>query len=84
MDGESAAASTVAFLREHVGDVITLEFDDGEVIDAKLLHLDADDHNDITYDVVRVRTSASERQYDSTAAYLMPISAIRRATIRER
>lgn len=68
------------FLRKHRGSVVTLEFDDGEIIDARLLHVDPDDHEDITYDVIRVRASGPTTAYDPSTVYVMPISAIRRVT----
>jgi hypothetical protein len=81
MHDDSVAASMIAFLRQHVGDVVTLEFDDGEIVDARLLHVDLEDHEDITYDVVRVIATGANTAYDPHAVYLMPISAIRRAVI---
>jgi hypothetical protein len=34
--------------------VVELRFSDGEVVEAKLLAIDPDDHEDVTYEVVRV------------------------------
>ena len=43
-------------LAAQIGRIVELRFEDGEVVHAKLLALDPDDHEDITYEVVRVIT----------------------------
>ena len=37
--------------------IVELRFSDGEVVEAKLLAIDPDDHEDVTYEVVRVVSS---------------------------
>jgi len=68
--------SVANLLVANMGRVVTLSFDDGEVVDAKILHVDLDDHRDITIDVVAVRRAIPTTHYDPNVVYVMPIAAI--------
>jgi hypothetical protein len=60
---------------------VTLEFNDGEVIDAVLLKVDSVEHDDITFDVIRVRTAAHDSpRYDSKNVYVAPIESVARVS----
>lgn len=56
---------------------VTLEFEDGEVVDAVLLKVDASEHDDITFDVIQVRRTVREQSYDRKNVYVAPISSIK-------
>ena len=64
-------------LLRHKSQSVTLEFDDGEVIDAILLNVDPSEHADITFDVIQVRHTVREQPYDKKNVYVAPISSIR-------
>jgi len=51
----------VRILRANVGSVVTIECRDGEVVEAKISSIDSDEHNDVTYEVVSVRSSGPRR-----------------------
>jgi hypothetical protein len=68
----------VELLRRHIGSAVTVEFTDGEIIDAEILHVDADDHRDFTYDVRRVRVRGPSTDYSRSGAYVMPVEFVRR------
>lgn len=46
-------------LAAQIGRTVELHFEDGEVVHARLLAIDPDDHEDLTYEVVRVIAAAS-------------------------
>lgn len=56
---------------------MTIEFVDGEVIDARILHIDAENHRDFTHDVLRVRRKGSNTDYSKLGAYVAPIGMIK-------
>ena len=66
----------VQFLKEHMGAVVTLVLDDGEVVDAKVLFVDPTDHEDVIYDVIRVQVAGAKTDYTREGAYAIPLSAI--------
>jgi hypothetical protein len=70
----------VAELTRHKSKTVTLEFTDGEVVDAVLLEVDSDEHEDITFDVVRVRQQIEGTRYDARNVYVAPINTVRRVT----
>lgn len=57
---------------------VTIEFDDGEVVDAVLLSVDPDEHEDLLFDVLSVRVPSADRKYDRRNIYRAPISDVRR------
>jgi len=73
----------VAELTRHTSKSVTLEFDDGEVVDAVLLKVDSTEHDDITFDVLRVRQRVEGTRYDARNVYVAPISTVRRVTLLE-
>jgi hypothetical protein len=72
-----AAVDVVELLRRYKGSPVTLEFADGEIIDADILHLDLEDHRDFTYDVRRVRVRGPNTDYSRTGAYVAPIDLVK-------
>lgn len=64
-------------LRRYRGSLVTLEFNDGESIDAHVLQIDAEDHNDFTYDVRRVRVAGPSTDYSKRGAYVTSISRLK-------
>ena len=56
---------------------MTIEFVDGEVIDARILHIDAEDRSDFTYDVLHVRRTGSNTDYSKLGACVAPIDMIK-------
>ena len=64
-------------LRRYKGTPVTLEFTDGEFIDANILGIDAEDHEDFTYDVRRVRVSIPSTLYSKDAAYIAPLEMLK-------
>lgn len=64
-------------LNRHRSQAVTLEFVDGEVIDAILLNVDPAEHEDVTFDVIQVRHTVRESPYDKKNVYVAPISSIR-------
>jgi hypothetical protein len=56
---------------------VTLEFEDGEVVDAILLDVDPSEHEDITFDVIQVRHTVREKPYDKKNVYVAPINSIK-------
>jgi prephenate dehydrogenase len=67
-------------LAQHKSQRVTLEFDDGEVVEAVLLDVDANEHDDITFDVIAVRHAVREAQYDPNNVYVAPISTVKRVS----
>jgi len=67
----------VALLRRYKGSTVTLEFTDGEVIDADILHIDAEDHRDFTYDVRRVRVAGPNTDYSKRGAYVTSLAMLK-------
>lgn len=59
---------------------VRLEFEDGEVVDAVLLDVSPEEHEDITFDVVQVRHAVRADSYDRRKVYVAPIRSIRRVT----
>jgi hypothetical protein len=59
---------------------VTLEFEDGELVDAILLKIDPSEHEDITFDVIQVRRTVREEPYDRKNVYVAPISSVRSVT----
>jgi len=68
----------VRILRANVGSVVTIEFRDGEVIEAKISSIDSDEHNDVTYEVVSVRSSGPGAGYQQGNFYQAKIADIAR------
>jgi len=64
-------------LRLHTSKSVTLEFEDGEMVDAILLQVDPSEHEDITFDVIQVRRAVRQKSYDRKNVYVAPISSIR-------
>lgn len=62
-------------LRVLKGKEVTLEFQDGEVVDAKVVDIDAE-HNELIYDVLAVRRAISEEAYPRTKVYTAPIATV--------
>ena len=67
----------VELLRRYKGMPVTLEFKDGEVIDADILHIDAEDHGDFTYDVRRVRLAGPSTDYGKSGAYVSTLDMLK-------
>jgi hypothetical protein len=67
-------------LLQHKSHSVTLEFDDGEVIDAILLNVDPLEHQDITFDVIQVRHTVRGKPYDKKNVYVAPITSVRSVT----
>ena len=67
----------VELLQRSVGSVVTVEFDDGEIIDAEILQVDMDDHRDFTYDVRNVRVRGPHTDYSRAGVYVMSVELIR-------
>lgn len=65
-------------LRANVGSVVTIEFADGEVIEAKISSVDSDEHNDVTYEVVSVRSPGFGVRYKPGNFYQAKIADIAR------
>lgn len=71
----------VALVNELVnnrGKAVTLEFDDGEIIDARLLSIDPEEHEDIVFDVLAVRQPGRSGGYDPRNIYTAPIASVKR------
>ena len=64
-------------LLRYKGTPVTLEFKDGEVTDADILHVDAEDHRDTTYDVRRVRVAGPKTDYRKKGAYVSPLDMLK-------
>jgi hypothetical protein len=64
-------------LLRHKSQSVTLEFDDGEMVDAILLNVDPLEHEDITFDVIQVRRTVREYPYSKKNVYVAPISSVR-------
>jgi len=56
---------------------VTLQFTDGEIVDAILVGVDAQEHDDITFDVLAVRQPIAKSAYDVRNVYTAPISSVR-------
>lgn len=67
-------------LRAHVGGLVTIEFADGEVVDAKLSSVDLEEHADIIYEVVTVRSPGAGVAYEPEKLYRAKIADIARVT----
>jgi hypothetical protein len=67
----------VELLRRYKGSTVTLEFTDGEVIDADILHIDAEDNRDFTYDVRRVRVAGPNTDYSKRGAYATSLAMLK-------
>jgi len=61
-----------AELRRHVKKQVELTFSDGEVVIAKLLWVDIEEHNDIGYELVQVLKLGGGK-YDKPAAFVAPL-----------
>lgn len=55
---------------------MSIEFEDGEIVDAILIDVDSVEHQDITYDVLAVRRAITNETYPRTKVYVAPISTI--------
>lgn len=42
--------------------VVTIEFSDGEIVDARIVSVDPYEHEDVIYDVVHVRTPGTSQR----------------------
>lgn len=65
-------------LSECVGRRVVLEFTDGERVEAKILSVDPDDHEDMIFDVVRVLNPVPDSSYPAGAVYRASLESIRR------
>lgn len=70
-------AELLELLRRNKGKLVTIEFTDGEVIDANILAIDAEDHEDFTYDVRRVRVAIPSTLYSKDAVYIAPLEMLK-------
>ena len=50
-------------LKRKIGSIVTIEFRDGEILDAKVSSVDLDEHEDVVYEVIRVRESIRSVEY---------------------
>lgn len=71
--------AVVGILQSLIGNRALLEFEDGEIIEAQILALDASDHLDVTFDVLHVRTSVGV-EYPPSRAFIAPLARIVRAS----
>ena len=69
-------------LRRLKSQPVTIEFVDGEVVDAVLLEVDTEEHDDIVFDVTAVRKRTEKTAYDARNVYTAPISSVRRVELR--
>lgn len=79
--GEIVHMELVDLLARYKGTPVRLEFVDGEIIDAQILHIDGDDHRDFTYDVIRVHTSGPDTDYSRCGAYVAPIDLVKNVSL---
>jgi hypothetical protein len=56
---------------------VILEFEDGDVVDARLLAVDTSDHDDVVLEITNVRKSPTGRSYSPRDYYRAAISTIR-------
>ncbi|HEX8850740.1 MAG TPA: hypothetical protein VF761_14515 [Gemmatimonadaceae bacterium] len=61
------------------GQRVLLEFEDGEIVEAKLMKVDAVEHQDIVFDVLSVRKSVGET-YTREKVYVAPIATVTRVS----
>jgi hypothetical protein len=55
---------------------VSLEFQDGEIVDAILKEVDTGEHQEIIFDVLAVRKAISDEKYPRTKVYTAPISTV--------
>lgn len=60
---------------------VVLEFTDGEVVEAILLGVDPQEHDDIMFDVLAVREPIAKTKYDPHNVYRAPIASVRRVAL---
>jgi hypothetical protein len=58
------------------GKNVLLEFDDGDLVEAKLLNVDVSEHEDIVFDVVRIRRAHDASRYSTKNVYLAAIRSV--------
>lgn len=58
---------------------VRMYLDDGEISDVRLLAVDASDHLDVIYEVIRVVVPGSATNYVGDAYFRVPISCVMRA-----
>lgn len=69
-------AAVVDQLLQYKGQTVSIEFEDGGIIDAILIDVDHVEHQDITYDVLAVRKAISEETYPRSMVYVAPIETV--------
>jgi hypothetical protein len=67
---ESVTGSDIEKLRSTEGRTVELHCSDGEVLVAKILHID-DEYQDVIYDLVR---STAHCPFGATSAYVVPLA----------
>lgn len=67
-----------AVLRSAVGSVVRIEFDDGESIDAKVVSVDVEEHDDVVYEPVKIPEGRSKHTIGQY--YRSAIADIQRVT----
>ncbi len=65
-------------LRANVGSIVTLEFRDGEIVDAKIVSVDSEEHRDVVYAVVRVRVPGRITRYEPGIFHRASLEEIKR------
>ena len=61
-------------------ELVTIEFSDGEILEARLLNVDTVEHDDVVLDVKSVLKSTSGRKYKPNEYYRAAIDTIRSVT----
>jgi len=54
-----------------------IEFTDGEVLLARVLKVDIQEHEDVTFDVERVLVPGKQASYDRRNVYVAPLSDVK-------
>lgn len=67
-------------LRASIGSIVTLEFNDGEIVDAKIAAVDPEEHRDVVYEVVRVRVPGRTTRYEPGAFHRASLDEVKQVS----
>lgn len=65
----------------YIGQRVILEFTDGECVEARILGVDVDPHEDLMFDLIRVIRSGPTTAYDGSSVYQAELASIRRVDL---